>query len=61
MSSGASNRSFLSDVPAEDFERAFAPAESAFEERVEQPHECESCGHKMKYADQRCGCTSKRP
>jgi hypothetical protein len=28
-------------------------------ERRERPHACEHCGRKMKYADQRCGCTSK--
>lgn len=65
MSNGASNRSFNSDVPEHEFDRIFREGEgkSALrsEERVVQPHDCEECGHHMKYADQRCGCTSRRP
>lgn len=65
MSNGASNRSFNSDVDPQAFDRTFAESDGGLaaeaERRVVLEHECEYCGRKMKYADQQCGCTARRP
>jgi len=31
----------------------------AKQDRVERPHACEYCGHKMKWDDQECACTAR--
>lgn len=70
MSNGASNRSFNSDIDPQAWARTFerkrvedlAALERMVENgRLEKPHDCEWCGRHMRYADQQCGCTSKRP
>ncbi len=60
MSDGASNRSFNSDIPLEQWETVFAGEASVEDVREILPHACDWCGRIMKYADQQCGCTAKR-